>query len=216
MKNRKNAATRLLGGLALCALAMFAGVPMTGCTQAQKTNVAQEIVNWVPTLVSAADTVNGLVQAADPATVAILGPITLGINTLAPQVMTAAKNYLANPMQTTLQELQALTTQIQQNTNAALLAAAGIKDPASQAAAIKNINLLASAAQALLALVQSISTPAQAKAMAAHVTVTLAQVRPYLDDARMQAAAERVGRDLELRQAPTVGQFYAYEARAGF
>jgi hypothetical protein len=188
----------------------------TGCTQAQKINVAQEIVNWTPAFIMTADTVNVAIMALDPPTVVVLGPLTAAINALAPQFELAAKNYLANPNQTTLQVLQALVVQVQQNTNAALLAAVAITNPSSQASAKRNINLVATIVNTLLGLIQSVSTKTQIAAMATVVHVTLAQVRPYMDQAALQAASVRVSQDLALGFQPTPDQFFAAEARAGF
>jgi hypothetical protein len=188
----------------------------TGCTQAQKINVAQEIVNWTPAFIMTADTVNVAIMALDPPTVVVLGPLTAAINALAPQFELAAKNYLANPNQTTLQVLQALVVQVQQNTNAALLAAVAITNPSSQASAKRNINLVATIVNTLLGLIQSVSTKTQIAAMATVVHVTLAQVRPYMDQAALQAASVRVSQDLALGFQPTPDQFFAAEALAGF
>jgi hypothetical protein len=196
--------------ISLCVL------PVVGCTQQQKISVAQEIVNWTPVLVSTADTVNASIEALDPATTLILGPLTLGINALAPEVEKAAQAYLANPNQTTLQVLQAVVTQIQQDVSTALLSAAKITNPASQATATKDVNLVATIINTILAMVQSISTKAQVAAMASHVQLQLALVRPYMDRNAMQAASVKVSHDLALDHAPTVDQFFAYEAQAGF
>jgi hypothetical protein len=189
---------------------------MTGCTQQQKVSVAQEIVNWMPAFISTADTVNSSIEALDPVTALILGPLTAGINAFGPQIQLAAQNFLANPTETNLQLLQSLITQIQQNTNAALLAAAKITNPNSQALATKDVNLVATIANTILALVQSISTKTQVTAMSRNVRVTLAQVRPYMDAPALQSASDRVAFDLALNQRPTVNQFFAYEAQAGF
>jgi hypothetical protein len=216
MKSLKYTGTRLMAGLVLCAITLLASLPMTGCTQQQKITVAQEIVNWTPVFISTADTVNAAIEALDPATILILGPITAGIDAFGPQFEIAARAYLANPNQTTLQVLQALIVQIQQNTSAALLAAAKITNPASQAKATQNINLLATIANTLLALIQSISTKAQIAAMATGVHVTLAQVRPYMDEAAMSRASQRVAGDLALNEVPPVNWFFSYEAQAGF
>jgi len=205
-----------LGAWMLISLTLLGTMPMVGCTQKQKITVAQEIVNWAPVFISTADTVNAAVEALDPATILVLRPLTLAIDTFGPQFQIAAQNYLANPNQTTLQVLQALIVQIQQNTNTALLTAAKITNPASQATATRNINLVATIANTLLALVQSISTKAQVAQMATGVHVTLAQVRPYLDQDSMQAASARVSRDIALSVTPTSEQFFAYESRAGF
>jgi hypothetical protein len=212
--------TQKLGALMLCVLMlsglMAATVAMTGCTQAQKVSVAQEIVNWTPTFISTADTVSGLVEALDPATVVVLLPFTTAINVFGPQFELAARNYLANPSQTTLQVLQALIVQIQQNTNAAVLAAVKITNPAVQAAATRDVNLIATVVNTLLALIQSISTKTQLVAMASHVRVTVAEVRPYLDRGAMELMSAKVSRDLGLARAVTSADFFAYEAAQGF
>jgi CheY-like chemotaxis protein len=189
---------------------------MTGCTQQQRISVAQEIVNWTPTFISTADLVNSSIEALDPATVVVLAPMTAAINAFGPEFQKAAQAYLANPSQTTLQVLQSLITQIQQDTNSALLAAARVTNPASQATATKDINLVATIANTLLSLIQSISSKAQVAAMAAQVHVTLAQVRPLLDTQDMQRASARVSADLQLASVTTPDQFFAYEAQAGF
>jgi hypothetical protein len=206
-----------LGAWALIALVMMASMPtMIGCTQQQRISIAQEIVNWSPTVISTADTVNAAIMALDPATIAILGPITLGINTLGPEFQKAAQAYLINPNVTTLQELQALIMQIQQDTNSALLAAVKIVDPVSQATATRNINLLATIANAVLSLVQSISTKAQVVAMSKNVHVTLAMVRPYMNQGAMAETSARVSHDLQLSMVVTPQQFFSREAAMGF
>ncbi|MGO8759344.1 MAG: hypothetical protein ACLQG3_14590 [Terracidiphilus sp.] len=212
----RQAGTRLLGGVLLSALVLLGTLPVTGCTQQQKITVAQEIVNWTPVFISTADTVNASIMALDPATVTVLGPITAAINAFGPEFQKAAQAYLANPNQTTLQVLQSLVTQIQQDTNAALLAAARVVNADSQALATKDINLLATITNTVLALVQSISTKAQVAAMARDVHVTLAQVRPYMDERALSRASAQVAQDLALNQVPTTDQFFAYEAQTGF
>jgi len=219
-KAQKNAAARAstgstqkLGALALCALLLM-GTTM-GCTQAQKISVAQEIVNWTPTLISAVDTSASMVESLDPASALIVAPFVVAFNALAPQFQMAAKNYLANPTQTTLQVLQSLITQIQQNANQALLAALKITNPTSQSTVTKDINIVATAANALLSLVQSVSTQAQIQQMSKGVTVTLAQVHSLMDQNQLQQAALKVSNDLHT-QPITVAQFYRYEAQHGF
>ena len=212
---QKTSFQSLLGVIALCALVLSASMT-TGCTQAQKVSVAQEIVNWTPAFVSGVDTLGGIAETLDPAAALIVAPATAALNAFAPQFELAAKNYLANPNQTTLQVLQALIVQIQQNTNAGLLAAAKITNPNSQATAIKNINLVATIVNTLLGLVQSISTKAQIAQMASGVTMTLAMVRPYMDEPALESAGLRVTADLRLPQPVTPRAFFAAEARSGF
>jgi len=208
--------TNKLGAWALIALVLSSSMAMTGCTQQQRVSVAQEIVNWTPALVSSVDTLGGVVEMLDPASAIIVAPVTAGINAFAPQFELAAKNYLANPNQTTLALLQSLVVQLQQNTNASLLAAGRIVNPKSQKTALTNINLVATIVNTLLGLVQSISNRAQIAQMALGVHVTLAQVQPYMDSDAMQAASLRVSRDLALNTIPTPKQFFAAEASVGF
>jgi hypothetical protein len=211
-----NQSATKLGAIMLCVLAISAMMPVTGCTQAQKISVAQEIVNWTPVFVSTADTVNSAIESLDPGTVFILGPLTLAINAFGPQLQQAAQNYLNNPTETTLQVLQSLVTQIQQSVNATLLTAAKITNPTSHATATKQINLLATIANTILALVQGLSSKAQVAAMASHAPIKLAVVKALLDQHAMQLAAEHVSKDLGYEAVPEVDEFFAYEARAGF
>ena len=206
---------RLLNALTIGVLsgAMIA-LPI-GCTQQQKITIAQEIVTWTPVFISTADTVNAAVESLAPETTIVLLPLTAAINAFGPQLQLAAQNYLKNPNQTTLQLLQALVTQIQQNVSSALLAAAKITNPASQAMATKQINLVATVINTILALVQSISSKAQVAAMAQQVHVTLAQVRPYMDPDALELASAHVARDTGVAQVP-VDKWFQAEAQAGF
>ena len=191
-------------------------IPVVGCTQAQKVSVAQEIVDLGPAITSGVNTASATASMLFPEDAIIFNIATAGFDTLSAGVQQAAKDYLANPNQTTLAFLQAEIVKFQQSTNTALLQVAGIKDPASQKLAIIAINGIATVVNTVLGLVQSISTKAQVAAMAAQVHVTLAQVRPLLDQRALQASADRVSHDLALNHAPTVDQFFAYEAQAGF
>jgi CheY-like chemotaxis protein len=203
-------------GIALLIGLMISMPVMQGCTQQQRLSVAQEIVNWTPVFVSTADTVNAAVMALDPATVIVLAPLTAAVNALAPELQKAAQAYLVNPNQTTLQLLQAMAAQIQQDVNATLLAAAKITNPASQAKATQQINLVATVMITLFGLVQSISTKAQVAVMESQVHVTFAEVRPYLDIPAIQIASTRVSRDLKLGRSISPNEFFAYEAQSGF
>jgi hypothetical protein len=200
--------TQKLGVIALCALAITGTLPTMGCTTAQKVNVAQQIVNWTPSVESAVNTIMATASLLDPAAVPVFAIATQGFDILASGLSSAAKTYLANPNQTNLQLLQTLIVQFQQNVNKGLLASAGIKDPNSQKTALAAINGLATAVNAVLALIQGISSSAQVKAMARQVTVTLAQVRPYLDEDGMR----KVGAQYHV----TPDRFFALEAQAGF
>lgn len=210
-----------LGAVIAVLCVSLAALPLAGCTQAQKVNVAQEIVIWTPVVTSAADTVVATVELLDPASAVALTPLSTAIDALAPQFTTAAQNYLVNPGESTLAVVQSLIAQIQQNTNAALLAALKITDPATQAKVLRDINALATGVSAILALVQSISTKGQVSAMAAGVTVTYAQVRTVMDQKGIEVAAEKTTGDLGLGlfgnglHVPS-DAFFSKEAQLGF
>lgn len=199
----------------LCMTLVFA--PVIGCTQAQRVDVAQEIVNLTPALESANSTAASIVDLLDPVAAPIVNTLVTGVNALDSQFETAAKAYLANPTQTALETMQAVIVQIQNSVNnsLALLDAAKITNPASQAKAKSVINGIATVANALLALVESVSTKAQVVAMSQNVTVHLAQVRGMLDEQQLQLAAARIARDMNTRPV-SVDDYFAYQARAGF
>jgi len=207
--------TQKVGVWALILLTSMIPLQM-GCTQQQKITVAQEIVNWGPSVTSAVNTISATASLLAPADAPIFATATVGFDALSVGLQAAAKDYLANPNQTTLAFLQTEIVKFQQSVNSSLLQVAGIKDPNSQKLALAAINGLATAVNTVLSLVQSVSSKGQVAAMAAQVHITLAQVRPYLDQRQMQAAANRVADDLALNDAPTVPQFFAYEAQAGF
>lgn len=200
----------------LCITLVFAPI---GCTQQQKISVAQAIVNQEPAFQSAIDTAGAVAEmllTADPGAGLIVKAVVDGANVIGPQLQAAAKSYLANPNQTTLQVLQAVIVQIQNSVNTQLLAAAKITNPSSQQKALVAINGVGTIVNTLLGLVQSISTKAQVAAMSRQVTVHLAQVRPLLDQQSMQLAAVHVSASLGLTRPVSVDQYFAYEASAGF
>lgn len=197
----------------LCLSLVFA--PIVGCTQQQKVDVAQEIVNWTPALTSAVNTAGGLVETLDPPSALIITPTLAAINALSPQLVAAAKTYLANPSQTTVQLMQALIVQLQNNVNTALLSAAKITNPQSQQKATTAINGIATVVNSLLALIEGVSSKTQVAAMSQQVTVRLAQVRLLLDQGAMQQASVSISRDLRIAPV-SVDQYFAYQAQAGF
>jgi hypothetical protein len=197
----------------LCLSLVFA--PILGCTQQQKVSVAQEIVNWTPALTSAVNTAGGLVETLDPPSALLIAPTLAAVNALSPQLVAAAKTYLANPSQTTIQTLQALITQLQNSVNTALLNAAKITNPQSQQKATTAVNGIATVVNSLLALIESVSSKQQVAAMSQQVTVRLAAVRPLLDQGAMQEASDTIARDLRV-QPVSVDRYFAYQAQAGF
>jgi hypothetical protein len=168
--------TQRLGAVALIALVVTLSFGAAGCSG---TSIAKDIVNWTPSLDSAAQTI----AAIDP----VLLPEAAGFVAVTQLVDSAAQAYLKNPSASALAQLQAQITNAQQKVNAALLSAAGIGSKTVQQQVLAALNTYGTIANTLLALVSSISSKTAVAVMATRSTVKLAQVLPYLD--RRQAAA---------------------------
>ncbi len=209
-----------LGAWALIALTLSATMT-TGCTQQQKISVAQEIVNWAPSITSAVNTIAATVAILAPADAAPIAVAATGLDTLSAAFQKGASDYLANPNQTTLAFLQSEIVKFQQSVNGALLATAGIKNPQSQQTATVAINALATIVNTTFGLIQSISSKTQVAAMAAQMhamnhPVYLRQVRPYLDASAIERQRALAAHDLALNDVPSVNAFFQMEAAAGF
>jgi hypothetical protein len=166
-----------LGAWALSSLVLLASMTATvGCNG---TSVAQNIVNWTPTIISTANTVGATVSILAPQDAAIIGIATAGFDAAATLLQKQAETYLANPGATALQQLQAQALTFQQNVNASLLQAAKIVNPESQQKVIVAIQSLATGLTAVLGLIATIKgstiTPA------AVTQVKIAQVLPLMD-----------------------------------
>jgi hypothetical protein len=173
--------TAKLGAWALIALLL--PLPfMSGCSGV---TVAQDIVNWTPALQSAVATVDSTAALLAPADAPIFVAATVGFDAGSNLLASQAKAYLANPSASVLAQIQAQVVNLQQSVNAAVLQAAKIMDPASQAHALSAINAVATIVSAILALVSSISSKAAIAQMAAASTVKLATVLPYVDRAQV-------------------------------
>ncbi|MGO8757512.1 MAG: hypothetical protein ACLQG3_05245 [Terracidiphilus sp.] len=195
-------------------IALLVPLPwMQGCSA---TTVAQNIVNWTPSLQSAVATVDSTAALLAPADAPIFAAATVGFDAASNLLVAQAKAYLANPSAGILAQLQSQVVTFQQQVNTALLQAAKIVNPASQQHSLAVIQGVATIVNAILALVASISSKAQVAAMASHVTVTLAQVQPVLDDSRAAAiVAEHYGEPVELARAQ-VALAERAEVQAGF
>lgn len=161
---------------------------LEGCTG---TSVAQDIVNWTPSLQSAVTTVDSTAALLAPADAPAFMAATAGFDVASNLLANQAKAYLANPTASGLAQLQAQIVTLQQQVNSALLSAARISNSASQTHALAAIQAVSTIVTAILALVESVSSKAQVAQMAAHSTIKLAVVRPYIDGpqaARMVAA----------------------------
>lgn len=186
---------------------------MEGCTGI---SVAQNIVNWTPSLQSAVATVDSTAALLAPADAPIFTAATTGFDTASNLLVSQAKAYLANPSAGTLAQLQNQVVTLEQQVNAAVLAAAKIVNPASQQHALATIQAVGTIVGAILALVQSVSSQTQVAQMAAESGIKLAAVQPYLDGSRAAGiVAAHYGEPVELAEAQ-VAQAERAEVAAGF
>jgi hypothetical protein len=169
---------------------------MQGCTA---TSVAQNIVNWTPSLQSAVATVDSTAALLAPSDAPIFAAATAGFDAATNLLVAQAKAYLANPSASLLAQLQNQIVTMQQQVNSALLQAAKIIDAKSQQHALTAIQGVGTIVIAILSLVQSISSRAQVAQMASHSTVKLAAVVPYLDrEQSVRIVAAHYGEPVEL------------------
>lgn len=186
---------------------------LQGCTGA---GVAQDIVNWTPSLQSAVATVDATMAALAPADAAAFASATGNFDAASNLLVTQAKAYLANPSNATLAKLQAQVVAFQQQVNGALLTAGHIVNPASQQRAVAAIQAVATIVSSMLALVQSVSTQAQVAHMATAANIKLAAVTPYLDNARAATiVAAHYGEPVNQAEAQ-IARAEQEQAAAGF
>jgi hypothetical protein len=126
--------------------------------------------------------VDATAAVLDPAAAPIFTAATAGFDAASNTLVAQAKAYLANPSAGVLAQLQTAVITFQQQVNAALLQAARITNPASQQKALADINVVATAVNAILALVNSISSKVAVAQMAQQSTIKLASVQPLLDE----------------------------------
>ena len=138
---------------------------MGGCNGA---TVAQQIVNWTPTIISAAQTLDGVVATLDPAQAVIIIPAGIAFVAAANLLDAGAKTYLANPNATTLGQLQAQALAFQANVTTALLNAVRVVNPETQQKLLTYLNAAVTGISAVLALIMNIKgsslTPASVTA----------------------------------------------------
>ncbi|MGA9061558.1 MAG: hypothetical protein WB341_07820 [Terracidiphilus sp.] len=186
---------------------------MQGCTA---TSVAQNIVNWTPSLQSAVATADSTAALLAPADAPIFAAATAGFDAASNLLVAQAKAYLANPSASVVAQLQTQVVTLQQQVNTALLEAAKIVDQKSQQHAVAVIQGVGTIVSAILALVETISTKAQVAQMARASGVKLAAVEPYLDDSRAAAiVAAHYGEPVALARVQ-VAQAEQAEMSAGF
>jgi hypothetical protein len=186
---------------------------MQGCTAA---GVAENIVNWTPSLQSAVATVDSTAALLAPADAPIFAAATVGFEAASNLLVAQAKAYLANPSASVLAQLQNQIVSLQQQVNTALLQAARIVDQKSQQHALAAIQGVGTIVVAILSLVQSISSKAQVAQMAANSGVKLAAVQPYLNENRAaEIVAMHYGEPVEVARVQ-VAQTAQAEMNAGF
>lgn len=204
--------TAKLGAWALIALLLplpFVG----GCSG---TTVAQDIVNWTPALEGAVATVNSTAALLAPAEAPIFAAATTGFDAASNLLVAQARAYLANPSAGLLAQMQAQVVILEQQVDAALLQASRITNPASQQHALAAIQAVGIVVNAILALVQSVSSRAQVAQMAAQSSIKLAAVQPLLDrDKAVAMVAEHYGEPVEMARVQ-VARVEVAEVRAGF
>jgi hypothetical protein len=181
-------------------IALLLPLPLqTGCSGI---TVAQNIVNWTPTLQSAVATVNATASVLDPADAPIFKAATTGFDAACNTLVAQARAYLANPNAGVLTQLQTAVVTFQQQVNTALLQAAKITNPASQQKALADINVVATAVDAILALVTSISNKSAVARMAAQSKIKLSSVQPLRDEGQEVAiVATHYGEPVEWARA---------------
>jgi hypothetical protein len=178
--------------------------------------VAQDIVNWTPTLESAVATVDSTASLLAPADAPLFAAATNGFDAASDLLVAQAKAYLANPTASALVQLQSQVVTFQQQVSAALLQAARIVDPHSQAHALSVLQAVATIVNTILSLVASISSKAAVTKMSAATGVKLSMLRPYLDNNRAaEIVAAHYSEPLTLARVQ-VAQAQQMEINAGF
>jgi hypothetical protein len=207
-----SSSTAKLGAWMLIALLL----PLPWLEGCSGKSVAQDIVNWTPSLESAVATVDSTASLLAPADAPVFTAATSGFDAASSLLVAQARAYLANPTASALTQLQAQVVALQQQVNAALLSASRIVDAASQQHAIAALQAVATIVSAILSLVQSISSKAQVAQMAARSTVKLSAVAPYLDRSRaVQLVAAHYAEPAAAAEAQ-VARAEQAERQAGF
>jgi hypothetical protein len=204
--------TAKLGVWALVALLL--PLPfMSGCSGI---TVAQDIVNWTPTLQGAVATVDSTAALLAPADAPVFAAATVGFDAASNLLVGQAKAYLANPSASVLAQMQSQVVTFQQQVNAALLEAGRMLDPASEQHALAAVQALSTIVSAMLALVESVSSKAAVAQMAAASIVKMAMVGDYKDrEKAARIVAGHYGEPVVLARVQ-VGVAERSEVLAGF
>lgn len=142
-----------LGAWALISLLCLAVVPIVGCNGA---TVAQDIVNWTPTIDASLTTLGSVAAGLAPQDAAIILPVVSGLVAGQNLLSAQAKVYLSNPTAPALQQLQAQALAFQSNVTDAVLNAVKVTNPASQQKVLNALNGAVTGISAILALIQTV------------------------------------------------------------
>jgi len=209
----KGAGTARLGAWMLIAFLLAGTLPTVGCTEQ---SVAQNIVNWTPSLQSAVAAVDSVAATLAPADAAASNLATASMDAVSNLLVGQAQAYLAAPTATTLRQLQDQVVALQQQVNTALLAVVKITNPSSQQQVLSTVQAVATIVTAILSLIQSVSTQSDIQRMAAQSAVKVAEVQPLLnEDSAARIVAAHYDEPLPVAQAQ-VAQVQLEMARAGF
>lgn len=140
-------------GASIMLLTLLVVPTTTGCSA---TTVANDIVNWTPTVQSAVAAVDAMGSVLLPADAVIFNVATAGFDAASNELVAQAKAYQANPTKTVLASLQQAVVVFEQTVNASLLAALKIVDPKSQAKVLADIGIIGTALNAIAALIMQI------------------------------------------------------------
>ena len=143
----------------------------TGCnkpTQAQINTVVQNIANWTPTITNDAAVLGGDIAAFDPADAVLIQKSVAQMQKDGALLTTLCNQYLANPSPSVLAQITATVSDAVTIDASALIAAAQIKNPTSQAIAQGILTAVATGLTILSSYLSSIKqsvTPAAATAL---------------------------------------------------
>jgi hypothetical protein len=186
--------------LLCCTLAL----PLTACSpsQAKINSVVQQIDTWTGVLAPDATALLTDIAAFDPGDAAVLQNAVTLINTDAPLLEAACKQYLAAPSASTLAQITAFVGELATADSAGLLQVAQVKNPNSQNTAKEILTTIALGLTIASGLLQTIN-----QAPTVQVKVSLNNMKPFLDRAKVEQAFQMekdrglLPRGLTLREA---------------
>jgi hypothetical protein len=208
----QSGSTAKLGAWALIAV-LLPTMFLSGCSGVM---AAQDIVNWTPTLQSAVAAVDSTAAILDPAAAPIFVTATIGFDAASTLLVNQANAYLANPSASLLGQLQAQVVAFQQMVNASLLSAARILNPASQQHALAVIQMVGTAVNAILALIEQISGKVALAQLATSATIKLATIEPYRNrEMEAEMVAKHYGESVSVARVQ-IANAERVEVMAGF